>query len=90
MIDGAGNLYVADQTNHAIRKIATNGTVTTLVGQNNAVPSIAPSGIPVLYGAAVGSIGGGASLYKPYGLAITSDGDLLVVTNNGLMQVTAP
>lgn len=30
-IDGAGNIYVADYTNQAVRKIATNGVVSTLV-----------------------------------------------------------
>lgn len=35
-IDGSGNLYVGDRNNHCIRKIATNGTVTTLAGDGTA------------------------------------------------------
>jgi len=31
-VDGSGNVYVADSQNHAIRKITTNGEVTTLAG----------------------------------------------------------
>jgi sugar lactone lactonase YvrE len=90
-LDAAGNLYVADQNNSAIRKIAAaDGTVSTLVGQNFVSATLAPNGVPVLYGASVGAIGGGASLYKPFGLAITSDGDLIVATNDGIIQITAP
>jgi len=101
VVDPSGIIYVADQSNHAIRKIPTNGTVSTVLGQYTTTN--APNGAPVLYGAAIGAIpntngdistGGastnGAALYKPYGLAITAAGDLLVVTNDGIMQVTAP
>ena len=90
VIDPAGNVYVADQTNNAIRKIATDGTVSSLIGQFYYDATKAPNGASVLFGATPGAIGGGASLYKPYGLAITAAGDLLVITNDGLMQITAP
>jgi sugar lactone lactonase YvrE len=33
-IDGAGNLIVGDRGNHAVRRVAPNGTVTTLAGMN--------------------------------------------------------
>jgi sugar lactone lactonase YvrE len=31
-VDGAGNVYIADTSNHRIRKIATGGTITTIAG----------------------------------------------------------
>ncbi len=32
MVDGAGNLYIADAGNYRIRKVDTNGTITTVAG----------------------------------------------------------
>jgi len=34
-IDGAGNLYVADTFNHVVRKVNTNGIITTVAGKHS-------------------------------------------------------
>ena len=34
-VDGAGNLYIADTFNYVIRKVAPNGTITTVAGTGN-------------------------------------------------------
>src|SRR5205823_9217325 len=31
-LDGSGNLYIADSSNHRIRKVDTGGTITTVAG----------------------------------------------------------
>ena len=46
-VDGAGNVYIADVNNHAVKKwTATNNTVTTLVNATQ-VPGIVPEGVAV-------------------------------------------
>ncbi|MDR2208254.1 MAG: hypothetical protein LBE22_04690 [Azoarcus sp.] len=62
-IDAAGNLYVADEGNHRIRKITPAGEVSTLAGSE--------------YGFADG-IGSAARFYRPFGIAIDAAGDLYV------------
>jgi sugar lactone lactonase YvrE len=71
--DAAGNLYVADTGNHRIRKIAPNGTVSTLAG----------SGIP----GKVDGTGSTASFNSPTALAVDPDGFVWVAdTNNDAIR----
>jgi len=62
------NLYVADFNNNTIRKIDTNGNVTTIAGNAAAPP-----------GSADGT-GSAANFYGPYGIA--TDGTNLYVTDS--------
>jgi len=32
VVDSAGNIYIADQSNHRVRKVSTNGTIATIAG----------------------------------------------------------
>jgi sugar lactone lactonase YvrE len=76
-LDRQGNLYVADTANHAIRKITTNGTVSTLAG----------SGIA---GSADGK-GALAQFNGPVGVAVDAEGVVYVAdTYNDRIRRIAP
>jgi hypothetical protein len=66
VMDGANNLYVADQMNFTIRKITLNGDVTTIAGKSGD------------FGFADG-IGADARFSMPYGLTINNAGTHLIV-----------
>jgi hypothetical protein len=74
-IDAAGNLYVADVGNHAIRKITADGTVTTLAG----------SGAPGL----TDGTGSAATFTRPYKLALDASGNIFVADSSTVRKVTA-
>lgn len=65
-LDPDGNLYIADTLNHVIRKLAPDGTITTVVGTGSEGD---------------GGDGGSASaaqLSQPFGLALDHDGTLYI------------
>ncbi|MDH3724396.1 MAG: PKD domain-containing protein [Thermoleophilia bacterium] len=68
--DRAGNLYIADQSNHAIRKITPDGTIGTIAGGIGAG------------GTGDGNPASTAKLNNPWSLAIASDGSLYVGTSD--------
>ena len=72
-----GDIYVADSANDAVRRISTDGAVTTLSGTAGS-------------GGSTDGTGSAALFRQPYGLAIDSGGNLYVADfgNNSIRKVT--
>ena len=77
--DGQGNMYLADSSNHAVRVVTPDGTITTLVGTGEAGFSDD------------GTAAAEARLNGPNGIAVTADGTLYVcdTNNNRIRRVAA-
>lgn len=72
-LDGAGNLYVADQYNKRIRKVTPGGYVSTIAGSST--------------GAARDGRGSDAAFNNPHGVKVAPDGSLYVADyQNGLVR----
>jgi sugar lactone lactonase YvrE len=76
-VDHAGNLYVADTANNVIRKIVTDGTVSTFAG-------VAGS-----HGSADGA-GSNAQFWAPFGIAVDAPGNVYVAdtANNTIRKIS--
>ncbi len=78
-VDGAGNLYVTDQNNNRVRKIAPDGVITTAVGNGNKQSATDEGGTAL-----------NASLNAPAGVAVDGVGNLFIAdTNNHRVVVVA-
>ncbi|HRG48615.1 MAG TPA: NHL repeat-containing protein, partial [Leptospiraceae bacterium] len=75
--DGSGNLYIADQGNHKIRKITSGGVVTTFAGSGTQGSSDAT--------------GTSASFSSPRGIAVDGSGNVFVADcwNNKIRKITS-
>jgi len=79
-MDAAGNLYIADTNNHAIRKVtASSGIITTLAG--NGTSGFSGDGRSALL----------AQLFAPKGVAVDAAGNVYISdTLNNRIRVVAP
>lgn len=85
--DGSGNLYIADLVNNRIRKISTNGTITTVAGNGSA--GFSGDGGPATQ----------ASLNQPSSVAVDGAGNMFIadygnnrvrmVASNGMITTVA-
>ena len=78
-VDTAGNVYIADTFNSRIRKIALDGTITTIAGTAG-YPGYFGDGGPALQ----------ANLFFPHGVAVDSAGNIYIgdTLNNAVRQLT--
>lgn len=75
-LDSAGNLYVADQMNNRIRKISSDGIITTVAGKGT--PGFSGNGGPAT----------SAELRYPSGVAVDASGNIFVAdTSNSRIRV---
>ncbi len=76
VFDSQDNLFISDQSNHKIRKITPDGTVSTFAGSGSI--------------GAANAIGTAASFYFPAGMAVDANDNLLVADfgNNTIRKIT--
>ncbi len=86
-VDASGNLFIADSDNSRIRKVGTNGIITTVAG----------NGIAGFFGD--GGLATNAELSYPFGVAVDASGNLFIadfnnsrirkVSTNGIITTVA-
>jgi sugar lactone lactonase YvrE len=82
-VDSSGNIYVADTSNHMIRKISSAGVVTTLAGSFTSTPQ-------GRIGGSADGTGSGARFNQPSGVAVDRAGNVFVADtgNNTIRRIT--
>jgi uncharacterized protein (TIGR03437 family) len=80
-VDTAGNVYIADTNNHRVRKIAMDGTITTVAGIGLAATTFSGDGGPATK----------AALYYPKDVAVDAANNLYIVDSfNNRIRVVTP
>ncbi|WP_164716306.1 S-layer homology domain-containing protein [Paenibacillus whitsoniae] len=79
MMDGSGNMYIADSNNQRIRKVSADGKISTVAGASTGQAGYNGDGIAAT----------SAKLNFPYGVALDKDGNLLIAdtANSRVRQV---
>jgi len=82
-VDNAGNVYVAEESNYTIRKVTSEGVVTTIAG-------LAGYSRFAGYAGSADGTGNNARFYAPQGVAVGSAGNVYVADtfNNTIRKVT--
>ncbi len=89
--DANGNIYITDTGNHVIRKVDTNGIITTVVGTYRAGGPNAPPLSPAQVRAENGRAAASAMLTIPYGVAVDERGRVIISdTGNHVVRVYVP
>ncbi|MCU1257845.1 MAG: repeat containing protein [Bryobacterales bacterium] len=82
-VDSSGNIYIADTSNYVIRKVGTNGNISTIAGQQ-------AGGSGSGYGGD-GGPGTSAFLSHPVGMAFDAAGNLYIAdSTNNLIRMLTP
>jgi sugar lactone lactonase YvrE len=81
-VDASGNLFIADSGDNRIRKVDTNGIITTVAGNGYGAGSWEGGGY-----SGDGGIATNAELNYPEGVAVDASGNLFIVDNQRIRKV---
>jgi sugar lactone lactonase YvrE len=83
-LDGAGDLFIADTFNNAIREVTPAGTISTVVNAASA-----NGGIPTAGGETSGAAATASKLNTPYGVAVDQGTDVLYIADTHNSKIAA-